>query len=54
MKAFIQPYKLESEGATALAKALGIRRIRDVDSAYVPKLDHVILNWGTVRSTTPM
>lgn len=53
MKAFIQPYKLESEGASALAKALGIRRIRDVDSAYVPKPDHVILNWGNSKKYYP-
>lgn len=36
-----------SNGATRLAQALGIRRIRANDSRYVARPDHHIINWGS-------
>lgn len=42
----IWSYNAASEGAKNLAEALGAKRIRRERSAYVPRKDKYIINWG--------
>jgi hypothetical protein len=45
------PYRMGSESAKDLAKYLNILRVHP-DGAYVPRLGHVILNWGCSQPLT--
>lgn len=49
MKPIIYPYKLGSHSARELAHALGTICIRE-QGMYVPKITHIIINWGNPRS----
>lgn len=42
------PYKLFSESATSISRALGVKRIKP-DGNYEPKDTCVVLNWGNSR-----
>lgn len=42
-----------SEGARALAQALGIRRIRHEGSRYVGRPNKTVINWGSSRPLPP-
>ncbi len=44
----LYPYQMGSESAKELARLLDIKRVH-ADGDYVPRLGHVILNWGTSR-----
>lgn len=44
----LYPYKMGSESAKDLAGILDAMRVRP-DGGYVPKIGHVILNWGSSR-----
>jgi glutathione synthase/RimK-type ligase-like ATP-grasp enzyme len=46
----LYPYKMGSESAKDLAQYLDIKRVHP-DGDYVPRIGHVILNWG--NSVTP-
>ncbi len=47
MRLFILPYKMGSEGAKALSKALNIRRLyTDSRSKYKYRTGDIIINWG--------
>jgi carbamoylphosphate synthase large subunit len=45
MKFIIYPYKMASNSARELAKALNTKRVLP-DGNYFPKRSHVIINWG--------
>lgn len=47
----IFPYKNGSEGAKALADALGVRQIKRENSRYVGRKDKLVINWGSSTST---
>lgn len=46
MRTFIYPYMAGSRSVNALAKELGIRKIRRENSNYVAREGDVIINWG--------
>jgi hypothetical protein len=43
------PYKMGSESAKDLARVLNVMRVHP-DGEYVPKIGHVVINWGTGRT----
>ena len=45
-KVMILPYKMGSESARTLARALGVLRIRTGADTYRYRRNHIILNWG--------
>lgn len=45
----IYPFKMGSESAKDLAELLDITRVRP-DGAYVPKIGHKVINWGSGRA----
>ena len=47
----IYPYKMGSQSATLLARALSTKKIRS-DGMYRPRSNHLIVNWG--NSTQPI
>ena len=47
----IFPYKNGSEGAKALADALGVRQIKRENSRYKGRKDKLVINWGSSTST---
>ena len=49
-KAYIYPYKMESQSSKELAAALDCKRVYP-DKNYHPKSSHVVFNWG--NSTQP-
>lgn len=44
---FIWPYKSASESATALAKELGINKVKRQGTSVRDKKDRIIINWGS-------
>jgi len=53
MRYRIYPYKSASEGATAIAEAIGGKKIRLQNSTYQPAPDDVIINWGNSSCPFP-
>lgn len=49
MRAKIIPYKMGSRGATALADALGIRKVRFNSDTYRHREGTVLINWGNTQ-----
>jgi glutathione synthase/RimK-type ligase-like ATP-grasp enzyme len=45
----IFPYKMESEGAIALSKALGTKLIKREGSKFKGNKDKVVINWGAIN-----
>lgn len=45
MKAFLLPHGV-SDGAKALAEAMGIKRIKRTGSKFRPGFDKIVINWG--------
>jgi glutathione synthase/RimK-type ligase-like ATP-grasp enzyme len=52
MRAKIIPYKMGSRGATALADALGIRKVRHNSDTYRHRQGTVLVNWGNTNPVT--
>lgn len=50
MKLVFYPYKMFSQSAKVLARALSTKRVKS-NGRYVPKRKHIIVNWGS--SVTP-
>lgn len=48
-KYFVLPYSSVSKGAKNLAQALKGKRIKLTGSAYNPKPNHVVINWGNTK-----
>lgn len=46
MKLRILPYKMSSESARLLARELGCLRIYPNRNTYVPRRNHLVVNWG--------
>ena len=47
MSTYLFPYKLASLSCKALADAMELTRIKPINSAYKPKQEDVIINWGS-------
>jgi glutathione synthase/RimK-type ligase-like ATP-grasp enzyme len=45
----IFPYKMESEGAIALSKALGTKLIKREGSKFKGNKDKIVINWGAIN-----
>lgn len=43
------PYKAGSESCSALAKALGVRRIKHDNSTFKGKQERTVINWGATK-----
>jgi len=52
-KLFVLPYKKGSKSAKALAKAIGAKQIKLVDSGYKPYPTHTVINWGCSSANSP-
>lgn len=46
---FMYPYKAGSESCAALAKALGVRRIKHDNSTFKGKQERTVINWGATE-----
>lgn len=47
MRIRIFPYKAGSNSALALSRSLGVKRLRHEGSRFIPKVNDVIINWGS-------
>lgn len=45
-KIYIKPYKMGSKSAKLLAKALNCKRIKGIDSKFIPKPNKLVIQWG--------